>query len=116
MKNRVAVSPVNIFRWEMWGILFIVILGSSLHFTFELAGGWRPLGIISAVNESVWEHLKLTFWPATFWTVIEYFCLRRSGRDTNRNFLLAKAIGAYIMPIVIVITKNGNRYAMCRSW
>ncbi len=105
MKDTSVPSPVNIFYWEMWGILFIILLGSSLHFTFALSGDWIPLGIISAVKESVWEHLKLAFWPAIsiFWPVIEYFCLRFSGRDTRPNFLLAKAIGAYIMPAVIVI-------------
>jgi hypothetical protein len=103
LKSANDVRPDNILRWEMWGILFIVLLGSLLHFTYELSGYRAPLGIISAVNESVWEHLKLAFWPALFWTVIEYFFLRRSGRDARPNFLSAKAIGAYVMPVVIVI-------------
>ncbi len=96
-------EQANIFRWEMWGILFIVLLGALLHFTFEFSGGWRPLGIISAVNESVWEHLKLAFWPALFWTIIEWLCLRRPKTDNHTNLLLAKAVGAYIMSAVIVV-------------
>ena len=95
--------PANIFRWEMWGILFIIVLGSFLHFTFELSGNWAPLGIVSSVNESVWEHFKQVFWPATFWTIIEYLFIRRVNRDPYPNFLLAKAAGAYVMPIVIAI-------------
>ena len=102
MKSENKLKQANIFRWEMWGILFIVLLGSLLHFTFELSGGWRPLGIISAVNESVWEHLKLAFWPALFWTIIEWLCLRRPKTDTRPNFLIAKAVGAYTMPALIV--------------
>ncbi len=90
------------FRWEMWGILFIVFLGGLLHFTFGLSGHWLPLGIFSAVNESVWEHLKLAFWPALFWTIIEYVFVRRLSK-THSNFLLSRAIGAYIMPVVIVV-------------
>jgi len=92
----------GVFRWEMWGILFIVLVGSLLHFTFDFSGGLRPLGIISAVNESVWEHLKLAFWPAVLWTIIEFFFVRRQTKDTRPSFTLAKAIGAYIMPLVIV--------------
>jgi hypothetical protein len=95
-------QKVGILHWEMWGILFIVLLGSLLHFTFEFSGGWRPLSVISAVNESVWEHLKLAFWPAVFWGIIEFFFVRRPVRDTRSGFLLAKAIGAYVMPVVIV--------------
>jgi hypothetical protein len=102
MKNQSSKQKTSILRWEMWGILFIVLVGSLLHFTFELSGSWKPLGIISAVNESVWEHLKLVFWPAIFWTIIEFFFVRRKAKDTSPNFTLAKAIGAYIMPLVIV--------------
>ncbi len=87
----------------MWGILFIILFGSLLHFTFDFSGGWRPLGIISAVNESVWEHLKLVFWPAVFWTIIEFFFLRKTAIYNSSSFILAKAIGAYIMPLVIVV-------------
>jgi Family of unknown function (DUF6512) len=103
MEAENKLKQANIFRWEMWGILFIVLLGSLLHFTFELSGGWRPLGIISAVNESVWEHLKLAFWPALFWTIIEWLCLRRPKTDTRPNFLIVKAVGAYTMPALIVV-------------
>ncbi len=102
MKNTGNKRKTIIFRWEAWGILFIVLFGSFLHFTFGLSGDWRPLGIISAVNESVWEHLKLAFWPAVFWTIVEFFMVRRPGKDNSPNFILAKAIGAYIMPLIIV--------------
>jgi len=43
----------------------------------------------SAVNESVWEHLKLSFWPALPHSLLEHRHLRgRTGR-----FLPAKAVG-----------------------
>ncbi|MCJ7665514.1 MAG: DUF6512 family protein, partial [Actinobacteria bacterium] len=54
----------KLLTWEMLGILFAFILGSLLHFTFELSGSWGPMALISGVNESVWEHLKIGFWPA----------------------------------------------------
>lgn len=103
MKTSSSKETTSFFRWEMWGILFIVLFGSFLHFTFEFSGGWSPLGIISAVNESVWEHLKLAFCPVVIWTIIEFFFVRRPAKDTSPNFILAKAIGAYIMPLVIVV-------------
>lgn len=102
MKIEISKQKASISRWEMWGILFIVLAGALLHFTFDLSGGWLPLGIISAVNESVWEHLKLAFWPAVFWTIIEFFFVRSKDKYKIPGFLLAKAIGAYIMPLVIV--------------
>jgi hypothetical protein len=103
MNNSNNKLSTRIFRWEMWGILFIVLFGALLHFTFEFSGGWRLLGVISAVNESVWEHLKLVFWPALIWIIIESFFIQRRSQDAHPNFMFAKAIGAWIMPLVIVV-------------
>jgi len=72
----------------MYGILSIFLAGALLHFAFDLSGGLRPLALIAAVNESVWEHLKIGFWPAFVWTVIEFFVF---GKRT-RNFLFAKGV------------------------
>ena len=51
-------------RRALWGTVFVTIAGSALHFAFDWAG--RPLWLawLAAVNESVWEHLKLAFWPS----------------------------------------------------
>ncbi|MDH5450183.1 MAG: DUF6512 family protein, partial [Candidatus Bathyarchaeota archaeon] len=87
------------FGYELAGIVFIVIIGSMLHFTFELSGHQSVVGVFSAVNESVWEHLKLGFWPAFVWALFEYSAIKKS---TN-NFFFAKTVGIYLIPIVIPI-------------
>ncbi len=89
----------SVLKWELVGIAVISMLGSALHFVFEWAGGWEPVGVIAAVNESVWEHLKIAFWPALFYAIFEYPFLRRSVS----NFMIAKAIGIYVMPVAIAI-------------
>ncbi|MFX0202676.1 MAG: DUF6512 family protein, partial [Candidatus Hodarchaeota archaeon] len=61
----------TILRWELVGFIVIFIIGSMLHFVFELFNKWSPIGLIAAVNESVWEHLKLAFWPAVAYSGIE---------------------------------------------
>ena len=87
------------FKWELVGIVFIVIVGGALHFVFDFSGGWRPLALIAAVNESVWEHLKLGFWPALIYFLIEYRYIRKS----SSNFLFAKAIGIFLIPVAITV-------------
>jgi hypothetical protein len=87
------------FGYELAGIVFIVIIGTILHFTFEFSGNQPVVGVFSAVNESVWEHLKLGFWPALVWALIEYRYIKKS---TN-NFLFAKTVGIYLIPIIIPI-------------
>lgn len=86
-----------VFIYELIGVVFIIFLGSALHFTFALSGNQPIVGAFSAVNESVWEHLKLAFWPALLLTVIEYPLLRKAAN----NFFTAKAIGAYLMVTII---------------
>ena len=89
----------SVLRWELVGIVVIALLGSVLHFVFEWTGRWEPVGVIAAVNESVWEHLKIAFWPALFYAIFEYGYLKRS----INNFMLAKACGIYVMPVSIAV-------------
>ena len=93
----------QILTWELWGIVFIVFVGSALHFVFEIFRGWLPLAIIAAVNESVWEHLKLGFWPAVIFALIEY----RFIKKTSNNFMFAKAIGIFLIPVTIAVLFYG---------
>jgi hypothetical protein len=92
MKNRVL-------SWELAGIFFIAATGSLLHFVFEWSGNLAPVALIAAVNESVWEHLKLAFWPSLLFAAVEYPFLRREAR----NFVAAKTAGFYVTPLVIVL-------------
>jgi hypothetical protein len=87
-----------IWRYEWFGMVFISLLGGLLHFTFEMSGFNPFVGVFSAVNESVWEHLKLGFWPALLYTLVEY---RQIKKQTN-NFFLAKTVVPYT--IIAVIT------------
>jgi len=89
----------RVLRWELGGIVFVVVLGTVLHFAFEWSGRWIPLAPIAAVNESVWEHLKLGFWPALVYAALEY---GRFGKSAN-SFFFAKTLGIYLIPITIVV-------------
>jgi hypothetical protein len=79
--------------------MFIVFLGTALHFTYALSGNNPFVGSFSAVNESVWEHLKLPFWPSLLWVLIEMYPLRK----TVGNFFAAKATGIVMMVFLIPV-------------
>ncbi len=81
------------------GTLFIIFLGTALHFTFDFSGRNPLVGSFSAVNESVWEHLKLPFWRSLLWMLIEMYPLRRAVS----NFFAAKAVGAIVMIVIIPV-------------
>jgi hypothetical protein len=92
----------RILFFELAGIVFIIIFGSILHFTFEWSGNQAVVGVFSAVNESVWEHLKLGFWPAIVFALIEFKYLDNDLKKAPSNFLFAKTIGIYLIPIIIM--------------
>ena len=89
----------SIFWYELVGMVLIIILGSMLHFTFEWSGNQPIIGVFSAVNESVWEHLKIAFWPTLLYAIFEYSHL---NKKTN-NFFFAKTIGIYAIMIIIPV-------------
>ena len=95
----------RVLKWEIMGMVLITIVGSFLHFLFDISGRLTPLALISAVNESTWEHLKLAFWPALVFALVEYKYIRK---DTN-NFMLGKTIGIYIMPSLIIVLFYGYK-------
>jgi hypothetical protein len=94
-----ASTSRRVLAVEIVGTLFIIFLGSALHFTFDWSGRNLAVGTFSATNESVWEHLKLAFWPSLFWMFITAAPLK--GKVTN--FFAAKAAGTHFMVIFIPI-------------
>ena len=74
------------------GICIIcIILGTILHFTFAWSNENLFVASFSAVNESVWEHLKLAFIPMFLAAIVQYFFVKN---DVN-NYIEAKTIGIF---------------------
>ena len=66
------------------GIPMIFIAGTILHFLFDWLMGFQPVGVFSAVNESVWEHMKLAVWPTVlWWSLYLIFCGQKNQIDKN---------------------------------
>lgn len=56
--------------------LAAVVLGFLNHFLYQLTGGSAFIALICPVNESVWEHLKLLFFPILFVSAAQYLRYR----------------------------------------
>jgi hypothetical protein len=85
-----------ILKWEISGIVVVFLLGALLHFVFEWSGYLPFAGVISSVNESVWEHFKQGFWPMCLFAAIEY----KYFRSHTSNFLAAKGTAILLIPII----------------
>lgn len=85
--------------------LFVALLGVFLHFAYELSGNNPIVGLFALVIESVWEHLKLLFFPMLLLTIWDLFTSYRN----NLNFLPARTIGilagmAFIVVVYYTVT------------
>ncbi len=86
-------------KFEILGMVFISAFGSMLHFAFAWLNRFWLAGAFSAVNESTWEHLKLAVMASIVWAILE----SKVFKIKAPNFLLAKAAGAYLIPVLIVL-------------
>ena len=89
----------SLAHWEIAGFIFVVVFGSSLHFVYHWSGNNAIVGIISPVNESVWEHLKLLFVPMLIFSIVEFFVI---GKEYP-NFIVAKSLGVLLGMFTVIV-------------
>ena len=96
----------KIRNFQIFSIIFTFILGTILHFTYNVFNQNPFIAIFSSTNESVWEHLKLIYFPMLITTLlgVTYF------KDKIPNFLCSKTIGiitSIVFTIVFFYTYTG---------
>ena len=66
----------NISLWQLWGFAVTSLGGTLLHFLYDWTGKSLLAAPFSGVNESTWEHMKLFFFPAFLFAVLQSFFFR----------------------------------------
>ena len=83
--------------WQTVGFIFTGVVGTLLHFLFDWTGGNGVVALFSAVNESIWEHMKLFYYPMLIFAFVEY---ANWGRGVA-SFWCIKLIGVLIGIVLI---------------
>ena len=78
--------------WQFVGFVFTSVVGTLLHFLYEWTGESVIVGLFSAVNESIFEHMKLLFFPMLLFAFIE---AKYIGEEYD-NFWCAKLVGILV--------------------
>lgn len=94
------IKTSKLLKIELIVTILGLILGTLLHFIYEWSGNNVIIASFSAVNESVWEHLKLVFYPMLILGLIEYYFVK----NIANNYIEAKAIGIFTAISFIVIS------------
>jgi hypothetical protein len=79
-------------------IVLAILLGSLWHFVFDWLGKNNIIAAFFPVNESIWEHLKLLFYPVLLLSIME--CIIRGVKP---GFLVARTIGTIVGMFMILI-------------
>ncbi len=58
---------------ELIAFITASILGIIFHFLYDWTGQIRFIGFFVPVSESIWEHLKLIFYPIAIVSLAEYY-------------------------------------------
>ncbi len=85
-------------RYEIIGAIAVCILAPLFHFLFAWSGNNHFVGLFAAVNESVWEHTKIIYFPFLFFTIIEYFIVK----PDFRRFFAAKTISMSLILLLMI--------------
>lgn len=81
-------------------IIAVIIFGTLLHYLYQISKENKLVALISAVNESVWEHLKLSFFSIIIIGIFEYLLFKN---ETN-NFWTSKMIASIFAMSFTIIT------------
>lgn len=91
----------SIRKYFVISCFIAIIFGTLQHFAFDLTNNNILIGLISPVNESVWEHLKLIFLPLTIFAIITKIVLKQ------KNIMIATTIATIISCVLILTIHYG---------
>ncbi len=86
--------------WQTVGLIFTSVMGTLLHFLFDWTGGNGAVALFSAVNESIWEHLKLLLYPMILFALVEYLFWGKALESFWCVKLIGILTGLMLIPVV----------------
>ncbi|WP_242657980.1 DUF6512 family protein [Lachnoclostridium phytofermentans] len=101
-KSSVTTSKNSPQNWILLGIPILFIIGFFMHYIYEWSGNSLIVGIFAPINESVWEHLKLTFWPMLIWWIAGYIILGKKNNISASQWFTSCTVAELICPLVVL--------------
>lgn len=88
-------------KWILKGIPSLFIIGTIMHFAYDLSKNNIIVGLFAAVNESMWEHLKMVLIPVILWWVLYYY-FKGGNYSINKNKWFQSALVALIISLLTI--------------
>ena len=89
--------------YHILGIFVIVMIAGPIHFAYEWSGENFIVSLVAPVNESIWEHLKMVYWPTVLWWTAGYLVYKERKKLSFRRWHQAMAISVIFGVFIIVV-------------
>ena len=86
--------------WQLSGFIFTSIFGTLLHFAYDWSGGSMLFALFSAVNESIFEHMKLLFFPMFVFSFIQNHFSKEKPINFWCSKLKGNLVGITLIPLL----------------
>ena len=80
------------------GMILIMVVGTFLHFLYEISHHNKFVAIFAAVNESTWEHIKICITPTILLSLYDGYVY-----GLNPNYLIGKSL-CFLTIILLIPT------------
>ncbi len=81
------------------GIFFVITAGSLAHFFYDWSGHASIVGYFTPVNESIWEHMKLLFFPMLLYAFVLTVRLRHHAPSIPSALCTGILLGTFLIPL-----------------
>lgn len=86
-------------RVTIIGIFFVAITGTLAHFLYDWSNQNHIVGLFTPVNESVWEHMKLLFFPMFLYALGMILALHKKYACITSAFCFGILAGTFLIPV-----------------
>ena len=77
-------------------VLFISIIGTLLHFIYDVSNKNKIISLFAPVNESTWEHIKMGLSATFIWSLYDGYLF-----GTHPNYFFAKTASIIVLILMI---------------
>lgn len=82
------------------GIIFVLITGTLAHFLYDWSGNNYIVGFFTPINESIWEHMKLIFFPMLIYSLFIIFKFKETYPCITSSLYFGILTGTLLIPIL----------------
>lgn len=86
-------------KYTIIGIIFVLITGTLAHFLYDWTGNNHIVGLFTSINESIWEHMKLLFFPMLLYSLIIIVKFHQEYSCITSALCFGIVIGSLLIPI-----------------